>query len=187
MCADSIASGKLSASSRNSFGVMALLSSNSCSVQRHLPQKKEKRESKRYTDEQCSNHRQPKKPNPQTFAFALNKPDQHDCRNDDIHRKERADAVAEQFTNKQCDIQAVFQEPRHKLRVGENQSEQTADQVEMSRLHGCISSHAAPKSVEEVHPALICFATAFRVRCVLASLYFALRLVSISSAALSFS
>src|SRR6476469_1604794 len=35
MCADSIASGKLSASSRNSFVVMALFSSSSSSVQRH--------------------------------------------------------------------------------------------------------------------------------------------------------
>src|SRR4026209_1297490 len=109
MCADSIASGKLSASSRNSFGFIALTSCNSCSIQRHLSQKKKERESKRYTDEQCSNRRQPKKPDPQTFAFTLNKPDQHDCRNNHIHRKERADAVDEQFTNEQCDIQAVLQ------------------------------------------------------------------------------
>src|SRR4026208_1557335 len=109
MWADSIASGKLSASSRNSFGVMALLSSNSCSVTRHLPQKKEKRESKRYTCDQCSNRRQPQKPNSQTFAFALNKPDQHDCRNDYIHGKKCADPVGEQFTIEQGNIQAMLQ------------------------------------------------------------------------------
>ena len=167
MCADSIASGKLRASSRNSFGVMGsrnLLSSSSCSIQRHLPQKKKKREPKRYTGDQCSNRREPQKPNPQPFAFALNKPDHHDCGNDHIHRKERADPVGEQFTNKQCNIQAVLEYPRHKLRVREKQSEHTANQVEVSCFHECISSHAEPKFVERVHLCSDYFATAFGVR-----------------------
>jgi hypothetical protein len=60
-----------------------------------LPQKKKKRESKRDTDDQRSNRRQPQKPNPQPFTFALNKPDQDNCRNDHIYRKERADPIGE--------------------------------------------------------------------------------------------
>jgi hypothetical protein len=32
----------------------------------------------------------------------------------------------------------MLQQPRHKLRVRENQSEHTADQVEMSCFHRCI-------------------------------------------------
>jgi uncharacterized protein len=81
----------------------------------------------------------------------LNKPDQHDCRNDYIYRKKRTNPVSEQFTNKQRNIQAVLQQPRHKLRARKDQSEHTANQVQVSRFHGCISSHAAPKSVEQVH------------------------------------
>src|SRR5436189_3826409 len=112
MCADSIASGKLSASSRNSFGVIGPnhpLSSSRCSVQRHLPWKEKQRESKRDTDCQCSNGWQPEKSHSQTFPFALNKPDQHDCGNDHIHRKKHADPVGEQFTNKQSKIETVLQ------------------------------------------------------------------------------
>src|SRR6516225_294227 len=99
-----------------------LLSSSSCSIQRRLPQKKKQRQSKRYADDQCSNRRQPQKPHSQTSAFALNKPEQHDCRNYYIHRKKRADPIGEQFATEQRNIQTVLQQPRNKLRIRKKQN-----------------------------------------------------------------
>jgi len=45
----------------------------------------------------------------------MNKPDQHDCRENHIHGKERADPVGEQLTKEQPEIQTVLQDPRHEL------------------------------------------------------------------------
>jgi len=107
MCADSTASGKFSASARNSFGVITsetLLNSSSCSVQRHLSQKEKKREPKRYAHDQSSDRRQPKKRDPQSFTFDLNEPNQHDCRNEHIDRKKRADPAGEQFMKAKREI-----------------------------------------------------------------------------------
>src|SRR5215467_619609 len=107
MCADSIASGKLSASLRKSSGVMGsptLSRCNVCSIQRQLSLEKKQRQSKRYADHQCPNRRQLEKPHSQAFPFCLNKPDQHNRGNDHIHRKKRADSIGKQFTNKQPNI-----------------------------------------------------------------------------------
>jgi len=44
----------------------------------------------------------------QTLAFALDKPEQHDCRYDYIHGEKRADPIGEQFATKQSNVQAVL-------------------------------------------------------------------------------
>jgi len=88
------------------------------SIELELSQIKEERQSKRNAHQKCGKSRQPKKPYSQTSAFGLDEQNQHNCRDNNVKCKERADPIREKIANEKWHIQPVMlHDPRNELRV----------------------------------------------------------------------
>ena len=66
-----------------------------------LTKVKEERQTKRDSDEQCRNNRQPTSTRAETTAVRQNKHTKGDRRDDHVNSEERADAVGEELMDKQ--------------------------------------------------------------------------------------
>src|SRR5438093_9775582 len=137
MCADSTASGKLNASFRKSSAVI-VSNLNGFPIELELPQIKKKRQTERNSDENCTQHRQPKESHPQPPSFTLNEREEHDCRDDHVQSEESGDAIRKKIVHEHRDVQRVMlDDPGNELRIGQNEPEQTEHHVEMPRFHAC--------------------------------------------------
>src|SRR5580704_18842276 len=100
MCADSTVSGKLNATFRKSSAVI-VSGLNGYPIELGLPQIKKKRQTHGDTDEQCTQHRQPKESHLKAPSFTLNEQKQHDCRDDYVQSEERADTICKKVAYEQ--------------------------------------------------------------------------------------
>jgi hypothetical protein len=97
---------------------------------------KKERETERNADEQGGENRQPNVRDREAPDLGRDENKKDDRGNNDVEAEERADPGREQFLEKKREIQTVFQDPREKFPIRENDAEDTEKEVNVAQAHG---------------------------------------------------